>query len=43
MTASMSGGYFIFPLAIRIISPVRRAEHLPLWTHMYNWHRPHGA
>jgi transposase InsO family protein len=21
----------------------QRAEHLPLWTHMYNWHRPHGG
>jgi len=21
----------------------RRAEDLPLWTHMYNWHRPHGG
>ena len=20
-----------------------RAEHLPVWTHMYNWHRPHGS
>lgn len=20
-----------------------RAEHLPQWTHMYNWHRPHSA
>ncbi len=21
----------------------QRAEHLPRWTHMYNWHRPHGG
>ncbi len=21
----------------------QRAEHLPAWTHMYNWHRPHGG
>ena len=21
----------------------QRAEHLPLWEHMYNWHRPHGG
>ena len=21
----------------------QRAADLPLWTHMYNWHRPHGA
>lgn len=21
----------------------QRADHLPLWTHMYNWHRPHGG
>lgn len=21
----------------------QRAEDLPLWTHIYNWHRPHGA
>lgn len=21
----------------------QRAEHLPQWTHMYNWHRPHGG
>jgi len=21
----------------------QRAQHLPLWTHMYNWHRPHGG
>ena len=21
----------------------QRAEHLPGWTHMYNWHRPHGG
>lgn len=21
----------------------QRAEHLPTWTHMYNWHRPHGG
>jgi len=21
----------------------QRAAHLPLWTHMYNWHRPHGG
>ena len=21
----------------------QRAAHLPIWTHMYNWHRPHGA
>ena len=21
----------------------QRAEDLPLWTHLYNWHRPHGA
>jgi transposase InsO family protein len=21
----------------------RRAKDLPLWTHMYNWHRPHGG
>ena len=20
-----------------------RAKHLPIWTHMYNWHRPHGG
>ena len=20
-----------------------RAEELPLWTHKYNWHRPHGG
>ena len=20
-----------------------RANDLPLWTHMYNWHRPHGG
>ena len=19
----------------------QRAAHLPIWTHMYNWHRPH--
>lgn len=22
---------------------VQRADDLPLWTHLYNWHRPHGA
>ena len=21
----------------------QRAEDLPLWTHIYNWHRPHAA
>jgi transposase InsO family protein len=21
----------------------QRARHLPIWTHMYNWHRPHGS
>lgn len=21
----------------------QRADYLPLWTHMYNWHRPHGG
>lgn len=21
----------------------QRAEYLPIWTHMYNWHRPHGG
>lgn len=21
----------------------QRAQDLPIWTHMYNWHRPHGA
>lgn len=21
----------------------QRAEYLPTWTHMYNWHRPHGG
>jgi len=21
----------------------QRAQHLPQWTHMYNWHRPHGS
>ena len=21
----------------------QRANHLPLWTHGYNWHRPHGS
>ena len=21
----------------------QRAAHLPLWTHLYNWHRPHGG
>lgn len=21
----------------------RRAQDLPIWTHMYNWHRPHGS
>ena len=21
----------------------QRAQHLPNWTHMYNWHRPHGG
>ena len=21
----------------------QRAEHLPIWTHLYNWHRPHGG
>ena len=21
----------------------QRAEHLPEWTHSYNWHRPHGG
>ena len=21
----------------------QRAQDLPVWTHMYNWHRPHGA
>lgn len=21
----------------------QRARHLPLWTHQYNWHRPHGS
>ena len=21
----------------------QRAQHLPQWTHMYNWHRPHGG
>lgn len=21
----------------------QRARHLPIWTHMYNWHRPHGG
>jgi transposase InsO family protein len=21
----------------------QRAQHLPLWLHRYNWHRPHGA
>ena len=21
----------------------QRARHLPSWTHMYNWHRPHGS
>lgn len=21
----------------------QRAAELPIWTHMYNWHRPHGA
>ena len=21
----------------------RRAQDLPVWTHMYNWHRPHGS
>lgn len=21
----------------------QRARDLPAWTHMYNWHRPHGA
>ncbi len=21
----------------------QRANHLPNWTHMYNWHRPHGG
>lgn len=21
----------------------QRAQYLPIWTHMYNWHRPHGA
>lgn len=21
----------------------QRADELPLWTHMYNWHRPHGG
>ena len=21
----------------------QRAENLPVWTHMYNWHRPHGS
>lgn len=21
----------------------QRAQHLPKWTHMYNWHRPHGG
>ena len=23
--------------------PDNRAEELPLWTHLYNWHRPHGS
>ncbi len=22
---------------------VQRGEHLPRWTHEYNWHRPHGG
>ena len=21
----------------------QRKNHLPEWTHMYNWHRPHGS
>ena len=21
----------------------QRADHLPIWNHMYNWHRPHGS
>jgi transposase InsO family protein len=21
----------------------QRKQHLPSWTHMYNWHRPHGS
>ena len=21
----------------------QRAAELPIWTHMYNWHRPHGS
>jgi len=21
----------------------QRKDHLPEWTHMYNWHRPHGS
>lgn len=21
----------------------QRAAHLPIWNHMYNWHRPHGS
>ena len=21
----------------------QRAKYLPVWTHMYNWHRPHGG
>ena len=24
-------------------SSSQRAENLPVWTHMYNWHRPHGS
>jgi transposase InsO family protein len=24
-------------------SSAQRAEQLPAWTHMYNWHRPHGS
>ncbi|MGO7817784.1 integrase core domain-containing protein, partial [Rhizobium ruizarguesonis] len=24
-------------------SSEHRKAHLPSWTHMYNWHRPHGS
>jgi transposase InsO family protein len=25
------------------LTPDHRAQHLPIWPHRYNWHRPHSS
>ena len=29
--------------ALREWASLHRADHLPIWLHRYNWHRPHGS